>query len=172
MAQPMAQLMANRWHNQWHSQWQTRSKRLTGWPAGEDGNLYNSRLEYERDKQVAYRNEKSKAGTAGAEKRWNATRHIINTDSTANGKPMAQPMANDSGSVSSSFSSSFPCAKEKDACSVSENLPPITRKDENAIAERTWELLEKIDGGRGILAGAANKIRPALGIGKEKDGAA
>jgi uncharacterized protein YdaU (DUF1376 family) len=129
---------------------------------GEDGNLYNSRLEYERQKQIAYRNEKSKAGTAGAEKRWNPARNNGQTDSTANGTaivlPMANGMTNDSSSSSSSFSSS---KKEKNSASRAaktgsrhdaENREAVKRHaEENANADRLWAEIGSTPDGAELL---------------------
>jgi uncharacterized protein YdaU (DUF1376 family) len=134
---------------------------------GKDGNLYNSRLEHERDKQIAYRNEKSKAGTAGAEKRWTPTRTKVQADSraivlplanewqadgTAIVLPLANGMANDGGSFS--FSSSFSKKeKEQGACSAAENPPPITHEEEERIAKRIWEQIEETPEGKALAEG-------------------
>jgi uncharacterized protein YdaU (DUF1376 family) len=89
---------------------------------GEDGNLRNPRLETEREKQAAYRGERSKAGSAGATKRWN----IKPTDSklgadgvskcnTAIVLPLANGMAKNSSSSSSSSSKNQPTGESGEA---------------------------------------------------------
>src|SRR5690349_6278210 len=51
-----------------------------------NGELRNERMEVERRKQAEYRGQQSQRGKAGAESRWNGTRH-----QSANGETMAPP---------------------------------------------------------------------------------
>ena len=113
---------------------------------GEDGNFYNSRLEHEREKQITYRKEKGKSGTAGAEKRWNPSRHTGQTDGTAMDLPMANGMANDSSSSSSSSSKK----EKKSAYSASKEPPPITHEEEKRNAERVWEQIKETPEGKAM----------------------
>lgn len=66
-----------------------------------NGELRNERLESERKKQADFRAQQSQRGKAGAESRWNGTRH-----QSANGQTMAPPSSgqwqNDGSSSSSS----------------------------------------------------------------------
>lgn len=74
-----------------------------------DGRLVHPRLERERSKQHAFRENRSNAGKTGARKRWSKARRNsaeINETTVAQSKHsyssvIAQPMANDSSSVSS-----------------------------------------------------------------------
>ena len=185
MAEPMAQPMADA------KQMVSRLARIAGitedqllrvWPQvggkfskGEDGNLYNSRLEHERGKQIAYRNEKSKAGAAGAEKRWNAARISAQADSTANGTaivlPLANGIANDGGSFSSS--SSFSKKEKSSASRASDNtaLSPYEKEDREAEERhkkekvnswRIWRAMAKVVGGAEILD---SMLGPKAGFG-------
>jgi uncharacterized protein YdaU (DUF1376 family) len=64
------------------------------------GRLVNPRLEKEREKQKAFRKERSESGKKGAAKRWK--------DKDLDSSATTEPMANDSSSSSSSSSSSKP----------------------------------------------------------------
>lgn len=65
-----------------------------------DGDRYHQkRMKSEWQKLQEFKSKKQEAGTKGAEKRWHS-------DSSANGKAIADPMANDSSSLSLSSSSS------------------------------------------------------------------
>jgi uncharacterized protein YdaU (DUF1376 family) len=126
----------------------------TKFVVGDDGNLRNLRLEQEREKQAAYRDEKSKAGIAGAQKRWKPASTIKQPDGTAMILPIAEGMAKNSSSSSSSSSSSFSeKEKEKAACSVSKNLPTISKEQERLNAERVWAQLEETPEGKAVLEG-------------------
>ena len=93
------------------------------------GGLFNPRLERERKKQAAHRDERSDSGKRGAAKRWEShpasevASHAL-AITPVNGLAIVQPMAKHSSSSSSSSSSSF---KER---------AHVRASDEDALSQR------------------------------------
>lgn len=113
---------------------------------GEDGFLRNPRLELERQKQVDYRSERSKAGAAGAEKRWTGQRSPSDSNGSANGSAIVLPLANgmaknSSSSSSSSSSSVFVCEKEKAV---------LTHEEEQQNAAQIFQQIKSTPEGKAL----------------------
>lgn len=96
---------------------------LSKFQKGQDGHFRNDRLEREREKQAAFRANRSESGKAGADKRWHS-------HSTA----IAQPMANTMAKHSSPSPSPSPIDERERVDSNLPEIPPMSRADYDAMA--------------------------------------
>ena len=128
-----------------------------------NGELRNSRLEAERQKQADYREQQSLRGRAGAESRWNSqrdgTRHA-----SANGEPIAPPSSGqwrNDGSSSSSSSLSSTEDPEPDSGAFSkledaeDELPSVFADLTEDVLRNTAQLVE-------WLRDATQRVNPVI----------
>ncbi len=108
------------------SAWRKSKATLLGFFEERDGLLIQKRVEQERSRAETITEERSKAGKAGAEKRWGKdSKRIAN----ANGLPMANGHQNDGPSQSQSQGSNEPIASSNEDVSAEPPPKPLTKQE-------------------------------------------
>jgi len=139
--------------------WRKAKPALLGFFEVTDGHLIQKRVERERERTVGIVEERSKAGKAGAAKRWqNHSKRIAN----ANGLPSANGQQNDGPSQSHSSSNEELIASSNEDVSAEPTAKPLTKQEvidawQTRMVPQGFPKIEKLTGQRERMLNARLK---------------